>query len=316
MRPKVPGTTGRRGAEDRPAPGDRSRRAEEQIRKIGGEGNPRGDEEERMKIQIKTVETGGFSMEYACFGSGGDTLVILPGLSLQSVLRSAAAVAGSYHLLTRDFTVYLFDRRKEIPPVYPVHRIAEDTCVALKALGMEKVCLFGASLGGMMAMDLAINHPEMVRRLAVASAPAQVSRERFQRIARWIELAEGKKTEELYLDFGRALYPAAVFNTIREAMAELAKTVTEEELKHFVIQARGIKNFDIRKDLEKIKCPFLVTGSKDDRVLGGEAGSQIASCLAGRPDFEIHLYSEYGHACYDTAPDFKQRLLRFMTGKP
>ena len=46
-----------------------------------------------MSIQIETVKTDAFTMDYFQFGQGKETLVILPGLSVQSVMDSADAVA-------------------------------------------------------------------------------------------------------------------------------------------------------------------------------------------------------------------------------
>ena len=49
-----------------------------------------------MKIPIQTVTTAGFAMDYICFGNGAETMVILPGLSVQSVLPQAKAIARQY----------------------------------------------------------------------------------------------------------------------------------------------------------------------------------------------------------------------------
>ena len=74
----------------------------------------------------------------------------------------------------------------------------------------------------------------------------------------------------------------------------------------------GSSVFVRRDDLEKIACPVLAIGSKDDRILGCEPTLQIAERLGRRANFELHLYDGYGHATYDTAPDFKERVLRFL----
>ena len=66
-------------------------------------------------MQIETVKTDTFTMDYFKFGQGGRTLVIIPGLSVQSVMISSNAVASAYQPLTNDFTSYVFDRRKELP---------------------------------------------------------------------------------------------------------------------------------------------------------------------------------------------------------
>ena len=75
-----------------------------------------------------------------------------------------------------------------------------------------------------------------------------------------------------------------------------------------------MRDFDVTDELEKISCPVLVIGSRDDRVLGAAAAREIAEHLQGCPDFEIYMYDGYGHAAYDLAPDYKERLLRFLSG--
>ena len=73
-------------------------------------------QEPAMRMQIETVKTEMFSMDYFRFGHGKETLVILPGLSVQSVMGFADAVAEAYQMFADDYTVYVFDRRKELPP--------------------------------------------------------------------------------------------------------------------------------------------------------------------------------------------------------
>ena len=88
-----------------------------------------------MNVRIETVHTGAFSMNYFRFGSGAKTLVILPGLSVQSVMGAADAVEAAYRPMEDAFTIYLFDRRNELPPSYSVRDMARDTAAAIKALG-------------------------------------------------------------------------------------------------------------------------------------------------------------------------------------
>ena len=78
-------------------------------------------------------------------------------------------------------------------------------------------------------------------------------------------------------------------------------------------QAESLKGFDITGQLRKITCPVLVIGSLDDGVLGAGASERIAENLKGHTDCELYLYNGYGHAAYDLAPDYKERLLKFLT---
>jgi len=262
-------------------------------------------------MKTGTVKTDTFSMDYCMFGRGKEALVILPGLSVQSVMGAGAAIEEAYRLLAEDFTIWLFDRRNEPPPVYSIRDMAEDTAAAIRALGLGPVCLFGASQGGMIAMELAAGHPALVRRLVLGSTAACVGPEPRALFEHWIGLAEEGEREALYFAFAEAVYPKAVFAESRDMLRGLAKTVTDEELRRFVILAKPLCTFDVLDKLEQIACPTLVIGSDDDGVVGAAASRQLAQ---GINNSKLHMYDGYGHAAYDLAPDYKQRLLHFFNG--
>ena len=261
---------------------------------------------------VETVTTDTFEMDYCRFGTGEKTLVVLPGLSVQSVMGSADAIAGRYQMFADDYTVYVFDRRKEVPASYSNYDMADDTAAALEQLGLDHASLFGASQGGMIAMVIVAEHPELADALILASTSARVSEEQFQTIAKWINYAENNDAEGLYLSFGEEIYPKAVFEQYREALMDAAKTVTEAELKKFVILAEGIKGFDITEKLSGIRCPVYAAGDRQDRVLGGDAVKAITEQLSQAAAVEYHETDGYGHALYDADPDFVKNMLEFL----
>ena len=265
-----------------------------------------------MGIVIETVKTETFLMNYFRFGQGEETFVILPGLSVQSVMGFAQSVADAYQLLADNYTVYVFDRRNELPGSYNVFDMADDTAEVFKTLGLENINLFGASQGGMIAMIIAIKYPELVRKLVLGSTACCIEEGRHQKVEKWVDYAKSGDKEALYLAFGEAIYPEGVYQQSRELLIEAAKTVTDEDLKRFIVLAQGMENYDVSGDLEKIKCPVLVLGSRDDNVLGGEASLQIVERL--KTEKSLHMYEGYGHAAYDMAPDYKQRILDFLKG--
>ena len=263
-------------------------------------------------MKIETVTTEDLAMDYFRFGQGERTLVILPGISIKSVMLSAPAVAKEYEVMTRDFTVYVFDRRSYLPEEYTVADMARDTAEAMRALGLRDVCLFGASQGGMIAMLIALDHPELVAKLALGSTAARVEDREFGALERWLTLAQEKDRVGLYLAFGEALYPPAVFEQYRSALIMIAKSVTDEELRRFAILLQGTRGFDVLDRIRELRCPVLAIGAKDDGVLGGDASALIAERLADRPDCEYYCYEGFGHAAFDTAPDYRDRLYRFF----
>ena len=263
-------------------------------------------------MQIETVRTADFSMNYFRFGTGERTMVILPGLSIKSVMDAAPAVAKQYAVFQQEFTVYVFDRREELPDTYSAADMARDTAAAMEALGLADVYLFGASQGGMIAMAIAVEYPHLVKRLALGSTAAVMPQERMSVLGEWIRLAQEGDRVGLYLAFGEAIYPPDVFQKYRGALIMIAHAVTDAELGRFVTLAEGTRGFDVLDRLDGIRCPVLLIGASDDAVIGADAMAQIAERLKDTPGFESYLYDGYGHAAFDTAPDYQERLYRFF----
>ncbi len=265
-------------------------------------------------MKIEKIRTERMTMEYFAFGKGEKTLVILPGLSIQSVTGAADAIAEAYRSLADMYTIYVFDRRSDIPSHYSVHEMARDTAEAFQALGLKKVCLFGASQGGMMALVIAIEHPELVGKLVLGSSSAHVKDEQYAVLEDWVRLAKARDRTGLYLAFGREIYPPEVFEQYRETLTAAAETVTDEDLRRFIILAEGTKGFNVADKLDRIECPVLAIGVFEDSVLNSDATMEIAEKLDIRPDFRLYMYVGFGHAAFDTAPDYRERILRFLEG--
>ncbi len=261
---------------------------------------------------IQTVKTEDFEMDYFCFGTGSRNFVIIPGLSIKSVMESSEAVEVGFGLMRNDFTVYVFDRRKTIPEGYSIYDMADDTAAAMKALGLQHNYIFGASQGGMIAQVIAVRYPELVEKMALGSTSPHVRESQRAVIEKWIALAKAGRREELYQEYGREIYPKDVYEQYREYFNEVSATVTDEELERFVILASSIPGFDISGELSRINCPVLALGAFEDPVLDSDATMEIAANLDYRPDFALYMYNGYGHAAFDTAPDYRKRVYDFF----
>ena len=259
-----------------------------------------------------TIKTKRFEMEYFRFGSGDKTFVILPGLSIKSVMGAKDAVEDAYSLMKDDFTTYVFDRRKVISENYSIKDMADDTARAMEEMGLTDTYVFGASQGGMIGLALAIRHPKLVKKLVLGSTSSHVQPSQRGVLDRWIGLAEAGDRHGLYREYGKEIYPPEVFEQYREIFDEAASTVTDEELARFVILARSIRDFDVTDELKCIKCPVLALGVYEDQVLDSDATMEIAQNLDHRDDFALYMYKGYGHAAFDTAPDYKSRMLDFL----
>ena len=160
---------------------------------------------------------------------------------------------------------------------------------------------------------IAIEHPELVGKMVLGSSSAHVKEAQFHVIREWIDLAKRGDREGLYLSFGQEIYPPVVFSQYREALVEAAATVTDTDLERFIILAEGTKDFNVVEDLSRIQCPVLAVGVYEDAVLDSDATMEIAENLDFRADFRLYMYTGFGHAAFDTAPDYRKRLLEFFT---
>ncbi|MBQ1810229.1 MAG: alpha/beta hydrolase, partial [Erysipelotrichaceae bacterium] len=112
--------------------------------------------------------------------------------------------------------------------------------------------------------------------------------------------------------FAKLVYPEAVYTHSETLLKAMAEAVTEEDLARFVILSSATKGFDISDKLQEIRCPVLVLGAKDDAVLGSEAAEELIGKLQGNPGLQSYIYDGFGHAAYDLAPDYKERMLEFF----
>ena len=100
--------------------------------------------------------------DYICFGTGKRIFIILPGLGdgLKTVKGTALPMSLMYRMFAKDFTVYMFSRKQDLPADHTTRDMARDLKEAMDALGIEKASVLGVSMGGMIAQWLAIDYPE------------------------------------------------------------------------------------------------------------------------------------------------------------
>ena len=92
-------------------------------------------------------------MDTIRFGSGARTLVMLPGVGdgLKTVKGMALPFALLYRKLAKDYTVYVFSRRRELPEHSTTREMAQDVNEAMTVLGLSGAAVVGVSQGGMIA---------------------------------------------------------------------------------------------------------------------------------------------------------------------
>lgn len=260
-----------------------------------------------MKTELVAVN--GIEMEYFSFGTGERAFVILPGADTKSVLLAAMAIESAYRCFADDYTVYVFDRRKDMPSPYPVRQMAADTAAVMRSLGIADADVFGASLGGMTALCLAIDAPDLVHKMVIGSSTAAVDDAVTRLMERWIALARSGDRTTLTAALIDCLYSENTIGKYKDFLMHLNDHVTDTDLERFIIQAQAINGFDVYDELDRITCPVLVIGVEGDKTLPPEHSRRMAEKLG----CELYMYGEeYGHCVFDEADDYKQRMLEFF----
>lgn len=261
-----------------------------------------------MSVKVQTVNTDKFKMKYFKFGSGDKPAVIIPGLSLKSVSETADSVASAYRAMNSDYTVYVFDRRLDCGEVYTVEDMADDTIEAFDILGIKHAHVFGVSQGGMIAQYITLKRPDIVKKLALGSTAARITEQNSGAVKNWARLAEEKKTDELIDSFLNAVYSNEFSEQFGKFIKELLINTSDLELERFAVYAKACDGFDLLDELDKITCPIFVIGAENDNVLGAQASVELAEKANAR----LYMYENYGHAVYDEAPDYLDRIIKFF----
>lgn len=266
-----------------------------------------------MSYTIETFENDKLKMQYIRFGTGEKTLVIIPGISLGGVISFAAAIEKQYEIFSKDFTVYLFERRENMPEGYTVYDMAEDTATVIKSLGLKNICLFGVSQGGMISMLIAARCGGLVSKLVLGSTAYKVYGKGSEVIDEWVSLFEQNKLKEFCLCFGEKVYSKEVFEKNKSAFRVVAKMFSENDFKRTLILAKGTLGFNAENELKNIQCPVFVIGDTEDKVFGKDSSYELYEKLKeDNQNASLFMYEGYGHAVYDTAPDYTEKLYNFF----
>ena len=262
---------------------------------------------------VQTVCTNGFEMEYARFGTGARPMVIIPGLAIKSVMKSAASLQVPYKMFTEDYTLYFFDRRKDAELGYSLEDMARDQVLAMQALGLKDVALYGVSQGGMVAQHIAATHPELVWKLVLGCSTSKPEPQQLEVIGNWARLARAHDREGLVEAFSRDCFSPKFAERYSRALRAMYKDVSEAEMDRFAVVARECDNVDTGDMLASIKCPVLVIAASEDRVVLPIASEKIVDKLkAANIPCEFHMFEGYGHAAFDEIKEYKDRILQFL----
>jgi pimeloyl-ACP methyl ester carboxylesterase len=260
---------------------------------------------------VPVANVGEVELDYERSGSGPPLLLVM-GMSGTALHWGEPFLAA----LRRDFELIAYDHRgvgasSRLAGPLTIVELAADAVGLLDALGVDSAHVLGVSMGGMVAQELALAHPERVRTLVLGctycggDGSSLASPEVTQRL-----------TEAMMSgDRERALRTAWEVNVSAE-MAEDADAYAQMlaigqrravAVPVVMAQAQAIFAHDTSARLSQLAMPTLVVHGTADQMLPVENGRLIASHI---PDSRLEIFDGVGHLFFWEQPDRAAELVR------
>lgn len=200
------------------------------------------------------------------------------------------------------------------PGPYTAREMADDALALLDELGVEGAHVAGHSLGGMVALEMALAAPSRVLSLVLAATAARP----HPRTVSCLEVAAGLweagcapemlvRTFLTWTTSGRCLGDGEF---VRRAVAAQLAPRAPQPLEAWKAQAAAVTGFDARGRLGALRCPTLVVAGEEDVLVPLASVRELASEIPGAV-LEVDPGTGHNGAAEDPA-GFCGRLLRFL----
>lgn len=255
------------------------------------------------KLRVSNTE-----IDYITFGTGKKNLIMIQGLNTSGIKGAGLGLAFMYRIFAKEYKVYLFDRRPDIWEGITVRDFAKDVAAAMDELNIKNADIFGVSQGGMIAQYLAIDRPDLVCKLVLAVTLSKNNETVKTVLADWIKMTEEGNMKGLITDMAIKMYSDEYMKRYKPMLPLMTILQKPKDVNRFIQLAKSCLTCNAYEELDKITCPVLVIGGGIDQVVGGAASKEIADKLK----CEMYLYENLGHAAYEEAKDFNQKVLEFL----
>jgi pimeloyl-ACP methyl ester carboxylesterase len=256
------------------------------------------------------VENDGAKIYWEERGEGDPVLLIMGlGYTLAMWQRVWPALAAAYRVI-------LFDNRgvggSDAPPgPYSIPTMAGDAIAVMTAAGVERAHVYGISLGGIIAQELVLSHPERARSLilgctscvgtgAVAAEP-EVLRVLLARATMTPE--EGVRAMVPYI------YDAATPRERVEEDLEIRRR-TYPSAHGYLGQLQSLNTYESCSRVSQISLPTLVIHGESDQLIPPENGRLLAQRISGS---KLVMLPAASHVFFTDQPEAaNQAVLDFL----
>jgi len=265
---------------------------------------------------LPTIHTTRLNTYYELHGEG-EPLLLIRGLG-STCDGFKAQVEG----LSPYFRVISFDNRcvgrtEQPQQPFTIADMADDTAALLDSLDVASAHVFGVSLGGMVAQELALRHPARVRRLALACTHAGP-----RTAARSPEWAVRLFNESRDMPRANALRHSIPLLFAKKTIDERPELVEEtlavmannnQPKSSYLLQLGAVMQHETADRLQQISHPTLVLTGTEDTLVDPGNSRLIASRIPGARLLE---FEDTGHVFFtEKAAEVNRALIDFFRGE-
>ena len=269
-----------------------------------------------MPQSIQYVQTRAGKLAYRTVGSG-DGPPLLMAQRFRGTLDDwdPAFVAR----LASRRSVVMFDSagigRSEGEVPTSIDGIADVAADFAKAIGLQQVDLLGWSLGGLIAQQVALNYPDLVRRLIVAgSSPGGISDgpKQHPKVQQVMSNPVNSEEDFLFLFFPETDSARAAGRAYYARLQHVEDRGPPVTAASFVNQIKAFSSWSgVRDRLGELKMPVLVANGQHDVMIPAYRSYVLANEVANG---KLVLYPDAGHAfMFQYAEEFAAEVDRFLS---
>jgi 3-oxoadipate enol-lactonase len=260
---------------------------------------------------MPVIDREGLDIYYEEFGQGRP-LLLIHGLGSSSRDWELQIPEFEQHFRVIAMDLRGHGRSAKPPGPYSMRQFAGDAVQVLRAVGAVPAQVLGISLGGMVAFQLALDHPDLLDKLVIVnSVPELRPRNLADRLAFWqrlliIRLSGMEKMGEVLAE---RFLPRPEQKALREIFV---RRWSENDKAAYLASLKSAFGWSIQERLDEIKAPTLVIGAEEDYF-----PTALKRDYTGlMPDATLIVVPDSRHALPAEKPDeFNRLVLDFLTSR-
>lgn len=261
-----------------------------------------------------TVEGRRLAYEEVCPPAPKGVIVLLAGLGAkrQGWYKQLPELGRYYRTLALDYRDVGDSSSADAP--YTIGDLAEDTMAVLRSLGVRQTHLVGVSMGGFVALELTLRHPEMVGKLVLVGTSAggasriSPSRETMAIMTPVAGIEIGEAAKRVCAHVSTPSFAASHPEEF-EDFAQIARYRPLSERAYYG-QLKACRTHDVMERLYQIKASTLVIHGEVDPLVPLENGQNLAQKIQ---DARLLIYPDTGHIPeVERYEEFNRDILAFL----